>query len=145
MSEFNYELKKPFSYAAKGEMVEAHFITVTAPSYKQMTNAAPIKQAFMTAITEVAEKEITKHADVEKSDDESVTGEQVLQLLYSSSSEITKVFLYAEQLFKSGAALVDGDQKLTSELMQKMDMTDFESLVGDYIANFIAPSLMDGQ
>ena len=74
-----------------------------------------------------------------------MTGAQCIQVLYRSSVDVTKVFLYAEQLFKSGVALIDGETKLTTPLMEKMSLQDFEGLVGAYIANFIVPSLMDGE
>ena len=143
MSEHIYELKSPFEYAHKGESIEAGFITLFAPTFKQIDKVAPIKQAFTAAISEVTESVDTNQ---EVSDEEStVTGPQVMQLMYRWSGDMTTVFLHAEQLFKSGAALVDGETKLTSPLMEKMTLDDFEGVVGDYIANFIAPSLMAGQ
>ena len=151
MSEYTYELKHPFQYANKGEQVDASFITITGPNYKQMDKVAPIKQAFTVAIEETARGEseaieAAKEAAEEAvgEEDELIPPSQVIQVLYRASSDITKVFLYAEQLFKSGAALVDGETKLTTPLMEKMHLDDFEGLVGAYISNFIAPSLMGG-
>lgn len=146
MGEFIYdELKDPFSYASKGSTVEAKFITLTAPTFKQLDKVAPIKQAFMSAIAEVTEGADTEAAEADDTTDEGIDGAQVLQVMYRASEKMTTVLLHAEQLFKSGAAMVDGEEKLTSELMGKMSFDDFEGLVGAYIANFIAPSLMDGR
>lgn len=154
MSEYTYELKHPFQYANKGGQVDASFITITGPNYKQMDKVAPIKQAFTVAIEETARgeseaieaaKEAAEEAKKEgKKEEDLIPPSQVIQVLYRASSDITKVFLYAEQLFKSGAALVDGETKLTTPLMEKMHLDDFEGLVGAYISNFIAPSLMGG-
>lgn len=142
MSEIQYELKEPFEYAYKGETQAASFITINAPSFKQMEHAVPIKQAFTAAISEISG---TVDAEgVEASDSEGVTGAQVMQLMYNWSGDMTKVMVHAQELFKSGVALVDGEEKLTKPLIEKMQMTDVEGLVGAYIANFIAPSLMDG-
>ena len=149
MSEYIYTLKSPFSYARKGENVEAEFITLTAPNFKQLPLSAPIKQAFMTAITEVHDSadSTTATETPEKADDDDsgLTAGGVLQVLYRSSCDMVKILLHAEQLFKSGTALVDGEVKLTTPLMEKMQGDDFERLLGAYVANFIAPSLMDGQ
>lgn len=142
MNEVIYELKHPFEYAHKGETQQASFITLFAPTFKQIDKVAPIKQAFMAAISEISNEAET---DVEDKGDEKITSGQVMQLMYNWSGEIAGVFLHAEQLFKSGAALVEGDVKLTTPLMEKMQLTDFEGLVGSYIANFTAPSLMDGE
>lgn len=144
MSEHIYELKHPFEYAHKGDTQEANFITIYAPTFKQVGRMAPIKQAFTAAIEEVT-KTVDTSQETDGADSEKVTGSQVMQLMYRWSGDMTGVFLHAQELFKSGAALVDGETKLTTPLMEKMQMVDFEGLVGEYIANFIAPSLMDGQ
>lgn len=144
MSEHIYELKHPFEYAHKGDTQEAGFITLLAPTFKQASKVAPIKQAFTAAIAEVAEGAESDRDDKSDSEDSAVTGAQVMQLMYRWSGDMNTVLLHAEQLFKSGAALVDGETKLTTPLMEKMSMVDYEGLIGDYIANFIAPSLMDG-
>lgn len=145
MSEHIYELKNPFEYAHKGDTQEASFITLFAPTFKQVSRMAPIKQAFTSAIEEVTKTVDTSQESADSADGEAVTGAQVMQLMYRWSGDMTAVFLHAQELFKSGAALVDGETKLTTPLMEKMQMVDFEGLVGEYIANFIAPSLMDGQ
>lgn len=148
MSEYEYELKHSFSYATdKGDMAEANFVTLSAPTFKQLDKVTPIKQAFTSAIEEVTKTiDTSGSASAEPVEtDEQITGQQALQLLYRWSGDATKVLLHAEQLFKSGAALVDGETKLTTPMMDKMQLVDFEGLLGAYIANFIAPSLMDGQ
>lgn len=143
MSEVIYELKESFKYAKGGEQEDASFISLTAPTFKQIDKVAPIKQAFMSAITGLQDN-VSPETEAPK-DDSEITGSQCIQLMYSWAGDLTKVFLHAEQLFKSGVALVDGETKLTTPLMEKMQVSDFEGLVGAYIANFIAPSLMDGQ
>jgi hypothetical protein len=146
MSEHQYELKHPFEYAGKtGEMISVGFITITAPTFKQLDKVAPIKQAFTAAIKEVTDDltpDTAEKADTAGGD--KIDGAQAMALLYRWSGDITKVLLYAAQLFKD-AALVDGEEKLTTPLLNKMHLSDFEGLLGMYLANFIVPSLMDGQ
>ena len=144
MSEHTYTLREGFTYAHKGEEVVAKFITLTAANYEQMPHFTPIKQAFMAAIKDIsvdAGAEVTKDTEA----DSEITGAQVMQLLYSWSGELTKVLLSFEQLLKCGAGKVDGETNLTIPLIRKLSMDDMEGLLGDYIANFIAPSLMNGQ
>lgn len=141
--EHTYELKEKFEYAHKGESVEATFIEITAPNKKQLSDFIPIKQAVTAAMKEIAEG--ADNSEANETEQPEITGSQVLTLLYSSSVDMLKVMLHAEQLFKSGAAKVDGEENLTIPLQDKMGVSDFEGLVGDYIANFILPSLMDGQ
>lgn len=144
MSEYTYELKDPFEYALKGDNQTAGFITMTAPTYKQVSKITPIKQAFMAAISEVTENLGSEQQTQESSAEESVTGSQVMQLMYRWSGDMSKIFIHAAELFKSGVVMIDGEMSLNSPLLDKMSMIDVEGLLGDYIANFIAPSLMDG-
>ena len=143
MSEHIYELKHPFKYASKGEQVDANFITVFSPNFKQIDKVAPIKQAFTIAIDELNSDDV-KIEENKKEEDSGITPTMVLQLLYRANADVTKVFLHARELFKSGAALIDGESSLTIPLMDKMSLDDFEGVLGVYIANFIVPSLMDG-
>lgn len=142
MSEVTYELKKPFEYAYKGETQEASFITLAAPTFKQMRHLTPIKQAFMASINEISKSDI---ADDGKSDsDGEITAAGAMQVLYMWSGNLVAVQTEAQEMFRH-IAQIDGETKLTTPLMEKMDPDDFDGLLGEYIANFIAPSLMDGQ
>ncbi len=143
MDEVQVELKKPFGYAHKGDMREASFVTLVAPTFKQMDKIVPIKQAFTAAVKQLQESDM---GDSEGSDDDGgkITGAQVLQLLYVWDGNLAGVFIHAQELFKSGAALVDGESKMTMPVMEKMAPNDFERITGEYIARFLAPSLMAG-
>lgn len=139
-----YELKHPFKYAYKGDVQTASFIELSAPSYKTMSNFVPIKQAFTAAVQELTASMSGTDKAEPTGDDSGVDGAQVLAIMYQWKGEMSAVYLHAEQLFKSGVAMVDGETKLTSELMNKMDFADVEGMLGAYIANFIAASLLAG-
>lgn len=146
--EVTVELREPFKYAAKdgGDAVDASFVTLCAPNYRQLQHSTPIKQAFSAAIKEIAvtdeDRERAK-AEQGKGDD-GITGAQALHLLYSWSGDAQKILLHAAELFKSGVALVDGEVRVTAPILDKMSGEDFENIVGEYLANFIVPSLMNG-
>jgi hypothetical protein len=142
MSEITVELSTPFEYALKGEMEKASFITLAAPTFKQIDKIAPIKQAFVSAIADLGGGS-GEEAKQEPGEVEAITGPQVMAILYQSKGNMSQVFLFAQALFKE-VALVDGEVKLTTPLMEKMDIVDFERMLGEYLANFTAPSLMDG-
>jgi hypothetical protein len=142
MAEYTYELKKPFDYARKGDMVTANFVTMAAPSFREIEKVAPIKQALVAAISDITEVSLGQEEAQGEAGD--ITGAHVVQLLYRAKGSITGVMKHAEKLFKSGVALLDGEEKITDALLQKMSMEDFEGMLGDYIANFIMPSLTDG-
>ena len=144
MSLYEYTLKVPFEYAYKnGNMQEANFISITAPTIKQIDKFAPIKQAFMAAASEIAANHNTENSD-QSGDDVEMSTDQYMLVMYRGSGDMAQVMIYAQELFKSGVALVDGETKLTQPILDKMSIEDIEGLLGAYIANFIAPSLMDG-
>ena len=129
MSEITVELKNPFEYSYKGDMVEAQFIVMPEPGFKELDKIAPIKQAFVAAVNDLASEASEPSAEAPEGDTESITGPQIMALMYRSKGNMSQVFLYAQ---------------LTVPIMEKMSVSDFERLLGEYLANFIAPSLMDG-
>lgn len=145
MTDVIYTLKHPFQYTSGGDVVDASFITITAPNYKQLQHAVPIKQAFAAAISEISVSDADREkAEQSKDESEQIQPEQAMQLIYASSRDATKTLLYAAELFKAGAALIDGETKITAPLLDKMSGEDFEGLVGAYLVNFIVPSLTGG-
>lgn len=135
-----YELKKPITYSAKGDTHEAKFIELKEPTRKDLANFTPIQQAFMKAVKELqGDADKIEEAEAKETED-TITAEAVIYLMSQSDVDMVKVSLFAEQIFKNGSALIDGETLLTSPLMQKMNMDDWNGLVGTYIANFITPS-----
>ena len=143
MLEVQYALKNDLSYTNKGDVHSAKFITIKPPSFQQMPHFTPIKQALMAAINEISTDSVAEKKP--DSTDDGINGKQVMQLLHNWSGELTKIMLHAKELFRAGAAEIDGEVLMTAPLVDKMSMDDFEGLLGCYIANFIVPSLMDGQ
>ena len=143
MTEITYELKHGLKYTNKGDVHEASFVTLTAPTFKQLDKVAPMKQALVCAITGLntnGQEQIEGNSGPEGE----VDAAQALFLLYNSSDNVTKVLLHGAELLKSGVALIEGEVKFTTPLLEKLELTDFEGLVGTYLANFILSSLMDG-
>lgn len=146
--EATYELIDGFEYTNGKEVVTAQFITLTAPSKKNMEHFVPIKQAVTAAIHEISEKSTSATVEEKEDsgeDEQSFSGDQIMGAMYAWSGNLYKVFLHAEQLFKNNTALVDGETKLIPALQDKMSTEDSEGLLGEYIANFIVPSLINGQ
>jgi len=137
------DLSKPISYAHKGNMEEGTFVELTAPNFKQLKDFLPIKQAFISAVTSIDASKATNDTTDNESDVK-ITGGQAIAVMMQSSCDMTKIYLFCAELFKAGAALLDGEQKLTAKLIEEMELADFEKIAGEYIANFIASSLMDG-
>lgn len=137
-SEVTYNLMNPFEYAFKGDQRNAEFITLTAPTMRQHSQAAALKQSIIKMVTKaVRDAESRDPTENEAEEDEPVTAEMVISTIYGSDCvDANVVWEQAKALFREGVALIDGEQKLTAPLIEKMSPADFEKLTGEYIANF---------
>lgn len=136
VTEKQFDLTVPFEYAFKGEQRNAEFITLLPPTMKQHSQAAALKQSIYRIVADVARGAGGDDSDDSKKD-EPITSEMVVSTIYGAKCvEATVVWEQAKALLKEGVGLIDGEQKLTSPLIDKMDPNDFESLAGEYIANF---------
>jgi hypothetical protein len=139
-TEFNYELESPIEYASKGEQHEAGFITLQAPTSRNLTECAQLKQAFFRALPKTpanTEVELPEEGDAE------LDGPGVMLLIAMSTEvELATVLCIARELFSSGLAQVDGEEKLTKTLLDKMSQDDLENMTGAYLANFILASAL---
>ena len=136
-TEFQYVLKQPFTYASKGENVEAKFIELTAPTSKTTHECAALKQAFFRAMSErEGTGETADETDLE------VEGSDVMSLIAMSKDvDLPEVLDLGKRLFQMpGIALVDGETKLGNAVVERMSLDDFEDMLGEYMVNFILAS-----
>lgn len=139
----HHTLESPFEYAFKGETRKAGFISLHAPTMKQHSYAASLKQSIMRSVqsNEGVEKLASNESKLveeegDKKDGE-ITSQVVLSLIFNSKGvDVNVIFEQTKELFKHGGALIDGEEKLTTLLINKMSVDDFQNLTGEYIANF---------
>ena len=136
--EIIYQLTQNLPYAQAGEMIEGKSITLTAPTSKNMTECAFLKQAFFRALPKVTAETSPGTADAGE-----VTGDGVMALITMSPDvSLSSVLLTARELFASGLALVDGEQRLNKPLLDALSPDDLEAMTGEYMANFILASAL---
>ncbi len=142
VTEFQYRLLNPLPYSSGGDIIDGTFITLSAPSSRNSKECAKLKQAFFRSIDQNAEvDEDAKEAAAESEH----TGEGVMIMLAMSKDvELDDVMDTARRLFTSGnnIAMVEGEGKLTSPLVDKMTMDDFEKMTGEYMLRFILASAL---
>lgn len=139
-TEFNYELEQSFEYASKGEQCTASFITLTAPTSRNMKECAELKQAFFRALPKTP---LQDSVEVPEDNADELDGAGVMLLIAMSRDvELSVVLCTARELFSTGIAKVDGEEKLTKTLLDKMNQDDLEAMTGDYLANFILASAL---
>lgn len=144
VTEIQFHLKTPISYSNSGEIVDGSFITLKAPSSRNSKECAKLKQAFFRSIDQNAEvDESSKQAAAEGTSENSADG-VVIMLAMSKDVELDEVMDTARKLFTSGnnIAMVEGEAKLTSPLIDKMTLEDFEQMTGEYMLRFILASAL---
>lgn len=141
-TEFQYRLLTSLPYSSGGEIVDGTFITLSAPSSRNSKECAKLKQAFFRSIDQSAE--VNENAKEPSAESEN-TGEGVMIMLAMSKDvELDDVMDTARRMFTSGnnIAMVEGEAKLTSPLIDKMTMDDFERMTGEYMLRFILASAL---
>lgn len=132
----NFPLSKPFDYSKGGEQPNAQFIQCTAPTSRDMQYCAALKQAFFRALP--TGEDTSEDTDADNLD---IDGSDVMMMIAQSPIvELPAVLEVAAKLLTNGVAKVDGEVKLSDGLLKKMDLDDFEQLVGDYLVGFVLAS-----
>jgi hypothetical protein len=145
MKELTYELKDPFEYAFKGDMREAAFITVSAPTVENIGCVARLKQGFMQAVSNQkpsAAEAAPKDEDGAGLDD--LSGDMIMAMLSMSDIDYAGYLTTARAVFSdTGVALIDGEQQIKKAIMSKMSMSDLEAMTGEYLKVFILTSALE--
>lgn len=167
---FDHALVTPFEYAHAGDTATASFVRFMAPSSKHSKEVAWIKQAMTRAFTEwitmlqqmqagrsreeleemvaaaEARQQDRKTAKKPKLEDEKMDAATVIGILSSSQTiEYHKVLEASRRLFIStppAIAFVDGEEKLTSPLYDKLTYDDAEGMMGAYLGFFFGGSVL---
>lgn len=147
MNELTYTLKDPFEYAFKGDLRQAEFVTVKAPTVDNISYVGKLKQGFMRAVTgqkndAPAETPIETDKDGGNLDD--LSGDMIMSMLSMSDVDYAGYLTTARAVFTdTGLALVDGEEPIKKTLMSKMSMRDLESMTGEYLKVFIVASALE--
>ena len=139
-TDFQFELTTPVKYHSGGEEVEGNFITLYAPSKKQMKNNIALKEAFFKAVSKQEESTTTTKEKI--SEQEKLSGLDLIDMMYISGVPMHSVLLSATELFKSGVAKIDGSVSLTQPILDGISQDDLEAMTGDYMVNFTLASFL---
>lgn len=141
MTEFEYTLRQPFDYAHKGEQYTASTLLCKCPTSKQIDKCAKLKQAFFRAVSETSDN-VSDSQHGTGSGNVDIKPRDVLDAICQSSIDFSDVMSTGISLLSSGIVLVDGQEKLTRGLIDRMSLDDIESVIGEYYVNFIVASAL---
>ena len=137
--EFRFTLSKPFTYAMKGDELEATYITLTAPTSKNLKECSFLKQSFFRAMSDLPDAK----GDQDASKD-TIEGDDVMVMISMSKSvALEEVLVVSRKLFSSGVAFVEGEVPLTGSLLNGMTMEDLEKMTGEYMVFFTLRSSLE--
>ncbi len=144
-TKFKYTLKVPFQYASgSGDVTDAEFILLKAPTSRNTKQCAALKQGFFRAMREqvVASAESQAPSDMEGAGE--LEGDDILSVMYMAKQvNMEDLMGVARELFQSpGIALVDGEHKLKTAMLDRLSAEDFEGMLGEYLANFTLASAL---
>ncbi len=164
-----YKLKNSFTYSSKGEPnLNAKEILVFAPSLSQRVQTSALKKIFQDASKqgfEIAKAldtspkitlspEEQKKADLAAAEARSkLTSEQVKKNLEEyikaivrlcDQEKLTETMIsLLTKVREDYTSLVDNTEPLTTYILEKMSLEDFDALVLEYIVNFMSSSLTE--
>lgn len=146
LSEKVLELESPITYqdTQKGDC-EATFISMKAPSVSHLAYIAPIRQAFSTALVHVQQQnlKVDENEKDDEDEDQEMSPASVMMMIESSPVKMEKVIDdFKKLILKTKLFQLDGEQKFTEGLLEKLSVDDFYNLMGTYLVNFIIASLL---
>lgn len=116
-------------------------LLLTAPSVQMLKYAAPLKQGFFNQIAKLQTKQ--NQIDVKTDDSEAkMTAETVLMVLYMGDLNMVDYMESFKKLCTEGVVKLPNGSNVTSYILESLEGSDFELLMGTYIVNFIVGSLM---
>jgi len=141
ITDFTYKLINPVKFANNGKQDEIDYLVLSSPSANQLQHSRQLKQFIMRGIIEVSSKQSTDNNDDEKKG--KINSEIVLLMIYGSSIDVNEYFNSFKRLLKTGIAKINGtDIELIPDLYDKLCGDDIDNILGEYVENFLIPSIM---
>lgn len=140
----SYQFKHPFEYHLDGNLETSQFLEMSKPSGKHINEVIPIKNALMKAMAWATEQHGDDVDAIEAGDgDVKVPGSSIIQTMEMCPDidMIPVVHCTMHLLTKGKLGMIDGETKLTQKIVDDLDIADTYGIVGEFISDFIMPSL----
>lgn len=142
---FVHEITVPFKYHREGNVVEAHSITINAPSNKVIPFTAVLEQEYSSAIISLTDKlNRTGNLTDDNKADLGATNDNALQtvMLLASGGGLQKCYAAFRNILTSGntehpTCVIDDTVKMTHPVYENMSPMDTKILLGKYIISFL--------
>lgn len=146
--EFEFVLQDTLIYSHDGKAgITAKKLLLRAPSTRLLSLASKLSSIVMAALMKARENykgEDNSKTNTEQGSD--IDGQSIYMLVSGSiESKQMSVFIdtFQDLILSENICLVDGKEQLTLDLFNSLDSRETLRLLGDYIANFLLPSIMN--
>jgi len=137
---------KPLEYAGtERKMVDAQFVSFKPPTPKNIQNIAPVRCEVLNALKWVQEQSGAREDEVTKEGGNPTSEEMMMTLELAVGVDVGLVIANVCEILTGPGkmALLDGeeDTRLNKPLWEDLSIEDVYGITGQYVANFILPSL----
>jgi hypothetical protein len=145
--EFEFILQDTLIYSHEGKAgITAKRLLLRAPTTKLLSLASKLSSTVMSALIKAREMYKDKEGDGKGSAQGGDVDGDTIYMLISGSIDTKQmsdfIETFQELILSTNICLVDGKEPLTLDLFNSLDSRETLRLVGDYIANFLLPSIM---
>lgn len=146
-------VKLNYTKAGEATVLEAKNIILYAPHVRSLKTVAPLKQEFIRAIMSqsatVQSPEMQQlvqevHDKNEVGEKEGLKASEIMTII--GASKETDLTSFLEQFMKvlkdPQLARIDGEEDIKDSFLTKLPVEVLENIAGEYLANFIAPSVI---
>lgn len=151
-----FKLSSPLKYQSAGNFYECKELDLFAPTRAQYKHVIKLKQAFykaqqqataslMPLISSIGNIEELKNKwkDSQAKEEAKMSAQDVISSIYQSDIDIEGLFEAFELLCSQGSVKTGDERKepLTKHMLYMISDSDFDLLLGEYIAFFIPTSM----
>lgn len=138
-SEVIVPLSTPLKYSVGADFEDANQLILKAPSANRRRQCNELRQGFMKGIAGMADKSGRVETTPEASDKETTPDEIVMTLMMADIDFAKYVETFREILINGACDVVEGI-KLTGALFDNLSLEDQDTLLGEYLSNFLLAS-----
>ncbi len=138
-SEIIIQLTTPLQYSVNGQFEDSHELILKAPSANRRRQCNELRQGFMKGMMGMS----NNSSDVKKADEdkkEELKPGDIVTVLMMSDVDFGKYVETFREVLTSGACEVVEGVKLTNPLFDKLSLQDQDTLLGEYLSNFLLAS-----
>lgn len=147
-------LKKEFEFILQDELFYSHDgkagilakrLLLRAPNTKLLSLASKLSSIVMSCLVKARENYKDDKDVKTNTKDDGIDGQSIYMIISSSSTQIQMSELiesFQELILSDNICLIDGKEPLTLDLFNSIDSREALRLLGEYIANFLLPSIM---